>query len=555
MKPFFKPIPLVLFVFSIWITVVCASLLTFDDSGNLITHSYSIWGDWSAHFTFITALKERGFSWIAGDNPLFPGIPFQYPFLSHVLTYLFSVVTPFDVIHATYISSLILIFILPFVLFQFLKRLQLSDFASFCSVLAFLLIGGVQWLDSSLNAREPLTNQFTEGSFFTQFILFEFFPQRAFLFGLIALCGLSILAFKTKKWTVKRALFLGLGLSLLSLLHVHTWLAMGTLLLSLFIFPAEKILPKLDRKKILFFGGSVAFISAFFLAFLLLRGNAHASQSSWQLWLPFWAQNAKAGGAKAQEMNLFWFWIFNTGLFLPLSAFGIYFARKRKELWAFALAGSLLFGVALFFNIQPYYYDNLKLFTYSFFFLCPFVGIALDEIARLKKLPKYVGMALALILLGFQITSATLDLESFRNGLQNTLFFSKSEFELAEKFKELRVSASSIVLIDPKHNHWVPCLTGNPVAMGYEGWLWSWGVNYATRKVEIAEILLGRPRALEMVKNLAISYIVVQAQEQIENQAINFSFLDANFKKIFAGSGWTIYSSMDVSKSPSVSVR
>ena len=160
-----------------------------------------------------------------------------------------------------------------------------------------------------------------------------------------------------------------------------------------------------------------------------------------------------------------------------------------------------------------------------------------------------------MILLGFQITSATLDLESFRNGLQNTLFFSKSEFELAEKFKELRVSASSIVLIDPKHNHWVPCLTGNPVAMGYEGWLWSWGVNYATRKVEIAEILLGRPRALEMVKNLAISYIVVQAQEQIENQAINFSFLDANFKKIFAGSGWTIYSSMDVSKSPSVSVR
>ncbi len=552
MKQFFKPIPLALFIFSAWITVVCASLLSYDESGNLIAHSYSIWGDWSAHFTFISALKERGFSWIAGDNPLYPGTPFQYPFLSHVLTYLFHLVTPFGIIRATYISSLILMFAVPFVLYRFWRALKLSPFAAFCSVIVFLLIGGIQWLDSGLKPNEPLTNQFAEGSFFTQFILFEFFPQRAFLFGLVFLGLLGTSVLKTQKWTKKRIASLGLGLALLSLLHVHTWLAMGTLLLGFFLLPPTSILPKVDRKKILFFGMGVAAVSSVFLAFLLLRGN---SERTWEIWAPFWAQNIHTGGAKAADMNVLWFWIYNTGIFLPLSLIGIWFGRGKRELVPFAIAGWILFFVALFFNIQPYYYDNLKLFTYAFFFLSPFVGLALEKITVIPKLPRKAGFAIALLVLGFQVTSAAIDMESFRKGLQSTTFFTREEFALANHFKELRDSPNSVVMINPIHNHWVPCLTGNPVSIGYGGWLWSWGVNYREREVSVQQALTNGPHALETIQKLNPSYIVVREGDRIADRPIDIAFLDSHFKRILSASGWIIYSAREASTSPSTSVR
>jgi hypothetical protein len=434
MKQIFKPVTMILIAFSIWITWVCASLLQFDTTGNLIAHSYSIWGDWSAHFTFINALRERGFHWIAGDNPLFPGTPFQYPFLSHVITYFFSRITFQDTIHATYSLSLILIFAFPFTLYAVLRKLTLSTWGSLASTLAFLLIGGFQWMDSSLKATEPLTNQFDSASLFTQFILFEFFPQRAFLFGILIFLGAAIYAFQTKVWTAKRKLGLGTVLSLTALLHIHTWIAIGTALVFLCIFPPFDS-KRITRKAIFIFGAGIAAVSAAFLYFLLLRGDASSSRLSWTLWYPGWAQNPDTHLTRANEMNFFSFWIFNTGIYLPLALYGIWLKRKERLFQAIAASGVLIFLVAELFNIQPYFYDNLKLFTYSFLFLCPFVGIALESIAGIAKLPRFVGAAIAGMLLALQISSGAMDLHSFQEGIQNTRFFSSEEFEMLKNLK------------------------------------------------------------------------------------------------------------------------
>ncbi len=530
---YFKPVPIILFLLSSWITSVCASLLSFDESGNLIAHSYSVWGDWSAHFTFISALRERGIHWLSGDNPLFPGVPFQYPFLSHLITAVIAFCLGLDTIHAVYYLSLILMFALPFVLYRLFRELKLNEYPALASVMMFLLIGGFQWMDGSLNPRDPLTNQFDAASVFTQFILFEFFPQRAFLFGLIGFAGLLTITLKKKNQSLTRWIVTGIALATLALTHVHTWIAMGVLLLCYFIFPTENRDWK-TRKNTLLFGIGVALLSSVFLWFLLLR-NHSGSQSDWKIWYPGWAQNENANIPKARDMNPIVFWIFNTGVFLPLSFFGIWLKKNEPRLQAFALAGGTLFISALFFNLQPYYYDNLKLFTYSFFFFAPFAGIALAKITQLKQIPKMVGISGACILLALQIHSGTTDLISFQNGLQNTLFFSKEEFKLANDFKAIRHSADDLVLIVPKHNHWVPCLTGNPVVLGYEGWLWSWGINYEERDRQVTEILTGGPNAESFIKKLNVNYIAVAQGEKIGNQNINFSYLDAHYTKVLSG--------------------
>jgi hypothetical protein len=554
MKQIFKPVSLILIAFSIWITWVCASLLQFDDTGNLIVHSYSIWGDWSAHFTFISALRERGFSWIAGDNPLFPGIPFQYPFLSHALTYIFSRLTFLDTIHATYVSSLLLIFILPFTLYTTLRKLTLSAWGSLAATLSFLLIGGFQWLDGSLKTTEPLTNQFDQASIFTQFILFEFFPQRAFLFGILIFLGCVTYALNVREWTLKRKGFLGIVLSLTALLHIHTWIAVGTLLVFLWVFPPFDS-KKLSRKSIFIFGAAVAVLSGAFLSFLLLRGDASSTRMSWDFFMPGWAQNEKAHIAKASDMNFIIFWIFNTGFFLPLAIFGMWVKRRDVFLRACAAAGILIFVIAETFNIQPYFYDNLKLFTYAFLFFTPFVGIAFETIAGFKKFPKYLGVGMVVLLVGVQTYSGAHDLRAFQEGLQQTGFFSTSEFEMAEQFKGLRNSPNDIVLINPRHNHWVPCLTGNPVAMGFAGWLWSWGISYGTRENQIKEVLIGGPHADEVLNSLHLAYAAIQTGEKIQNQEVNVPYFDAHFKKIMGSGAWSVYSLKDRITSPTTSVR
>jgi hypothetical protein len=228
----------------------------------LIAGSFSIWGDWSAHFTFINAIRERGIAWIAGDNPLFPGAPFQYPFLSHLLTAIFGACLRIDTPAAVYASSLILMASLPTVLFRLFKSFGLASWPALSSVVIFLCIGGFQWLSGGLNPNEPLTNQFNEGSVFTQFVLFELFPQRAFLFGLTAFSLLFTWAFQTKTQKTKNWILLGIAFSMLSLIHVHTWIAMGTLIMAVFIFPPVVSKFRVDRKSVFYFGLAVIALSS-----------------------------------------------------------------------------------------------------------------------------------------------------------------------------------------------------------------------------------------------------------------------------------------------------
>lgn len=540
----------VLLAVSAWITWVCAGMLSWSPRGDLIAGSYSIWGDWSAHFSFIEAFRERGAGWITGDNPLFAGEPFRYPFLSHLLTAGAAFLTGGNTVLATEGLSLLLLFALPFFIHRFFKACGFTSRSSLLSTLLFLFMGGWQWMDSSLSTSEPLTNQFQKGSVFTQFVLFEIYPQRAFLFGMAIL--LLILTSWARRPSPKLSVTAihALGLSLLVFTHLHSWIAMGTLLLMQACFP-PRTGPDLRSRWTL--GILTLLFSIPGLAHLFWRHSAFGL--TWEIWLPGWAQSPGAGIAAAAEMGFPGFWIYNTGLFLVLACTGMGLSLKDGDKRALGLGGLILFLIPLFFNLQPYFYDNLKTFTYSFLFLAPFAGAALDRLLGFVRIPLWSRWVLLLGILFSQTFSALSDFSFFDRGMQKTVFFTGEEFALAERFKAMRSSPDALSLIVPRHNHWLPCLTGTPLIMGYPGWLWSWGISYSSREAEIKEILSGGARAEELIQKYSIQYFAMPVPSGAAEPGVNALFFENRYKLILESPSWRVYSLTEIIKSPSTSVR
>lgn len=533
MKTLFKPVNLVLTLVSILMTGVCASFVKLDQTEGLVARSYAVWGDWSAHLSMISAFRERGIAWVTGANPLFSEAPFQYPFLSHALTAFFSALTGVHPVDAALILSLVLLFLLPFILFRFYRAFKLTPVASLYAALCFLLIGGFQVFDSSLKSNEPVTNQFEAGSVFTQFILFEFFPQRAFLFATAFALPLLGRLLGAPAGGLRKHAGVLLALAILPLFHLHSWFALGTLLLALLAFPLPQEVLLGNRKKILLAGTAIFAVSGAIAGAILFRHHDHPLH--WEPWFPGWAHNPGSGLETASRMNPVWFWLYNTGVFLPLVAAGAFQNRRDAGLRALLAAGTFLFAAASLFKVQPYFYDNLKIFTWSFLFLAPFAGLALEGLHR-----RFRFAAGALMIL--QSLSAVSDFRFFAEGSQHTVFFDPIEIQLAKDFKMLRGSADELVLIQPKHNHWVPCLTGNPVVMGYPGWLWSWGIDYHEIESGVQEVLLGGSRAEAALKRFHPKWIILDEREQVRGVNVNLPFFDTRFKKVLQAGPWRVYS-------------
>lgn len=531
MKPLFRAPWAPLIVLSIFMVWLVFSLLHKSETGAWMVQSFSIWGDWSAHLAFINSFLERGPGWILDSNPLFAGAPFQYPFLSHWLTAGLTRLLSLDPIRVMLLTSAGLLAILPFLVYAFYTSFGVQQRASLAATLAWLLMGGLQVFDSTLRSDRAVTNQFESGSVLTSFLLYELIPQRAFLFGLVATLAAFLLLLRIRS---RIALWLGCGtIVILPLLHLHSWLAAGVLFAALAMFPVAESAHFPVRRTTLRAGLLIAGISGC-LAFLLL-GRASSYRLAWDLWAPGWAQGADTGLTRAIGMNPLWFWIYNTGLFLPAVLAGLFLSRGNPGLRPFGISGILLFVVALLFRVQPYFYDNLKLLTYSFLFLAPFFGIALQALSS-RLVPA------AILLLFLQCASTAHDVRFLVSGGERTTWFTAGEEALAAKFKKIRSSPSDLVLTSTSHHHWVPCLAGNPVFMGYPGWLWSWGIAYTYREKEIFEIWTGRPLALELIRRHGIRFIVFERGETLLSHKPNEDFFQKNFKKVLDQDGWVIYS-------------
>ncbi len=487
------------------------------------------WADGAVHLSYMSAFAFR--STFPLNHPLFYGHPFSYSFVADMLGgYLLRLGLPH---HLAWnflggFLCLILLFLLPWVYSQFssLSRALVASLLWFFSGgLGFIYFFQDVAQTGFLTTITHLPQEYTHiGSHYIEWINIisgELVPQRAFLLGLIT--GLLILTllwriFATKV-KLRHFLVLGLLLGPLPIIHAHTAIVMAILTLWIFLLTLRRH-PFSYWMLTAFISLSVAYPLATHFIF------PSTSESFFRLY-PGWL-------AKSKDINWFWFWLINWGLFLPASFVGYFFLPSRQKL--FFLPFYFLFFLSNLILFQPYDWDNSKIFTWIYLAFSLPATTLLFRLLQAKRLGLIAFSLLFLVFTfsGFLDALRLLDFEKLQ-----TPMFTNEELDLASKVREL-TSPDSVILTSDQHNHFIPTLTGRQILMGYRGWLWTYGLDYTTRETDIANIYSGSSQASLLLDHYSIDYVVIGPSEHASFE-INLSYF-SQFPLLLESPSYSIYS-------------
>ncbi len=238
----------------------------------------------------------------------------------------------------------------------------------------------------------------------------------------------------------------------------------------------------------------------------------------------FWAtrdSGMKAGNFIGFEIgwehgteHVVWFWIKNTGLFIPLLFAALLWRGRRPlvtgRLLCFYLPFTLCFIVPNLFRLSPWLWDNIKILFWWWIASAMLVALLLARLWRSGMMLR--GVAL-LSLLALTLAGA-LDVWRTASGAIENEVFGRGGVEFAEVIKR-ETPPRSLILHAPTYNDPV-YLTGRRTYIGYIGHLWSHGIDYAAREAEMRRIYTGAPDAVSLIERSGIEYVVVGPLERAE---------------------------------------
>ncbi len=198
------------------------------------------------------------------------------------------------------------------------------------------------------------------------------------------------------------------------------------------------------------------------------------SASSGIRWSPAWIMGESG-------WNL-WVWIWNFGLALPLSLLlaAALYSDRDIEARCFVWAASAVFAACCVFIFAPWEWDNMKLMLWSWLVIAPYLW---KKMLAPLKLPARAAVCVALFFSGGVSLIGGLDT---RHG-----------YAIAQR-SELAGWQHAVASIPPEvrfasvsdYNHPL-ILLGRKVACGYEGHLWSHGLDYHKRLELLSKSLKG----------------------------------------------------------------
>ena len=535
-----------------------------EDETGLSTGLLNNFGDLPFHLSVITSFAFGNN--FPPEDPTYAGVRFTYPFISDFISAVF-VRCGADLRESMFIENYILALAFVGLIHRWALVLLRDKLAAIITPLIVLLNGGMGWtlLFEKAGTNEgglfgvlmDLPPSFTVipettwrwGNAISALLV----PQRGFLMGL----PLAIIAFTqwwiatdktrpvetrdTKKkaraserqkspWyedtastrfslNLRRMIAAGVAAGLLPLVHAHSFVVVMAMAGCL------ALIQRRWREWFTFFA-----VASVIAVPQLLWSTIHSAvdAGSFFAWEVGWDHGTE---------NPIFFWLRNTGIFIPLIFAAVlnksegYLVPKRLLL--FYLPFTLCFIVPNVLKMAPWIWDNIKVLYYWWLASAPLVALLLARLWRQSSIRKVIAVLLFVcVTLAGALDVAGIAMRSIKYQV-----FDAAGLRFAELVKA-QTAPRALIVHAPVHNTPV-FLTGRRSLMGYPGHIWTHGLQFVQRESEIKRIYLGSPDAPQLIRNYGIEYAVVGPQEGIVTPVNEMFF--SHFEKVGEVGGYKLY--------------
>ncbi|MGZ8842305.1 MAG: hypothetical protein ACXW18_01505 [Pyrinomonadaceae bacterium] len=212
------------------------------------------------------------------------------------------------------------------------------------------------------------------------------------------------------------------------------------------------------------------------------------------------------------EENIIWFWLKNTGVFIPLLIAALLWKTNSylvsRRLLLFYVPFTLCFIIPNMVKLAPWIWDNVKILFYWWIASAPIVALLL---ARLWE--GSIGHRVFAAVLFVMLTLAGgLDVFALLTRQGEYQEFDRDGVSFAEMVKQ-QTPPRATILHAPIHNTPI-FLTGRRSVMGYPGHIWTHGIDPGPREAEIKRIYAGATDAPALLRKYGVDYVVVDPQER-----------------------------------------
>jgi hypothetical protein len=229
-------------------------------------------------------------------------------------------------------------------------------------------------------------------------------------------------------------------------------------------------------------------------------------------WAPGWAKGPE---------SLTWFWLKNTGLFIPLLIVALATPVRwiSPELRRFFLPFLLFFIVPNLFRVAPRIWDSNKVLIYWYVAAVPLVALTLARIPRRRAAAWFAIAGLFL-----SLTAAGL-LDAWRvvSGTVTVTVFDGAATDFARVVRA-STPADAVLLRAPTANHPV-LLSGRPSLLGYPSRVKLHGLDSSQREADVSCIYTGCRDAERLVESYGVDFMIVGPTER-EAYDVNQQFIE-----------------------------
>jgi hypothetical protein len=402
------------------------------------------------------------------------------------------------------------------VLYHWARRLTGDRLAAALTPVIVLLSGGLGWVllrgdlggPAGWSVLGNLPRDYTIGSEgglrWGNAVTTLLVPQRSLLLGLPLFVTVA-----TGWWRAlveapdephRRRLMSGAGVAagLLPLSHAHSFALALALGLGLFaVFPYPQDLRARVRAWAAFAGPAVL------LALPQLAWSARGSAVKATTFLG-WHLGWDRG-----DVNAVWFWLYNTGLFIPMLVLALVMGRRwmPDPLPRYYLPFALCFVVPNLVRLSPWIWDNIKFLFYWYVASAPLVALVLSRMARG---PVPLRLAAPAVLLAL-VLAGGLDVWRMVTGRLAHVVFDANAIAFGRAVGEATPPGTIIAAL-PAHDSPV-LLAGRPGVLGYTGHIWSQGLDSGSREQDLESFYAGRLSPAELRARYGAEYAVIGPRE------------------------------------------